>query len=181
MEVMTFFGKDSHRYFQQNTGFTLIELIVVISIIGTLLVFSFPLFSGSNLFSDSKSDVGDVVRLIDDLKKRAVDRNIDFKLHIDKSSNKLWVTNDSMDEEANQNAEKKSVYFSKNISIVDIEFPGFQKRDESEYQIQFSRLGYSDFALIHLTNGEKNITLKIEPFLSKVQLLDRHIYFYDGI
>ncbi len=162
-------------------GFTLIELIVVISIIGALLLFSFPLFSGVKLFSDSKGSVGDMVRLINDLKKRAVEQNIDFKLHIDKNSHRLWITNASMDDEENKDAEAKGVHLSKKFSILDVEFPGFQKTDDQEYQIRFAYQGYSDFALIHLTEGEKNITLKIEPFLSKVQFIDRHIYLDDCI
>ncbi len=162
-------------------GFTLIELIVVISIVGTLLLFSFPLFSGFNLFSDSKGSIGDMVRLINDLKKRAVDQNIDFKLHIDKSSNRIWITNTSMDDEASENAEAKGVQLSKNLSILDVQFPGFQKIDDNEYQIRFASQGYSDFALIHLTKDEKNITLKIEPFLAKVQFIDRYIYLDDCI
>ncbi len=162
-------------------GFTLVELIVVISIVGILLLFSLPLFSGVNFFSDSKGSVGDIVRLINDIKKRAVEQNIDFKLHIDKNSNRLWITNASMDDEANNNAEAKGVQLPKNLSILDVQFPGFHATDDQEYQIRFANHGYSDFVLIHLTEGGQNVTLKIEPFLSRVQFIDSHIYLDDCI
>ena len=161
------------------SGFTLIELIVVISIAGTLLLFSFPLFSDLNLFSDSKGGVGDIVRLINDLKKRAVEQNIDFVLHIDTGAGMIWVADDTMDDEAREAAEEKGVHFSEDIYVLDVEFPGFKQRSDLKYQIRFKSQGYSDFALIHLTKDDKNITLKIEPFLSRVQLMDRHIYFDD--
>jgi len=104
------------------SGFTLIELIVVISIIGTLLLFSFPLFSDLDLFSNSKGGVGDIVRLINDLKKRAVEQNIDFLLHIDRGSGMIWVTDDTMNDEAREAAEEKGVYFSEDIYVLDVEF-----------------------------------------------------------
>ncbi|MEN8211516.1 MAG: type II secretion system protein [Thermodesulfobacteriota bacterium] len=163
------------------SGFTLIELIVVISIVGTLLLFSFPLFSDLNLFPGSKGGVGDIVRLINDLKKRAVKQNIDFSLHIDRGSGMIWVADDSMDAEAREAAEEKGVHLSEDLSLLDVEFPGFKQRDALKYQIRFRSEGYSDFALIHLTKDEKNITLKIEPFLSQVQLIGRHIYLDDCI
>ena len=159
----------------------MIELIVVISIIGTLLLFSFPLFSDLDLFSNSKGGVGDIVRLINDLKKRAVEQNIDFLLHIDRGSGMIWVTDDTMNDEAREAAEEKGVYFSEDIYVLDVEFPGFRQGDAVNYQIRFRSEGYSDFVLIHLTKKEKNITLKIEPFLSQVQLIERHIYFDDCI
>ncbi len=163
------------------TGFTLIELIVVISIVGALLLFSFPVFSNFNLFSDSKGSSGDIVRLINDLKKRAVEQDIDFFLHIDAGSAMLWVTNDAMDDKDRQVAEDKGVCFAQALSVLDVKFRNFGQSDESEYQIRFSKQGYSDFALIHITEDEKNITLKIEPFLFQVQLIDRHVYFDDCI
>ncbi len=57
-----------NRY-KKISGFTLIELIVVISIVATLLLFSFPVFRDIVLFYDSASQVGSIVRLINDLKK----------------------------------------------------------------------------------------------------------------
>ncbi len=167
--------------FRKISGFTLIELIVVISIAGTLLFFSFPLFSNFNLFSDSKGGSGDIVRLINDLKTRAVEQDIDFVLHIDAASAMLWVTNDAMGEKDRHAAQEKGVNLPEDLSVLDVEFLNFRQSGEPEYQIRFSKQGYSDFALIHITEGEKNITLKIEPFLFQVQFIDRHVYFDDCI
>jgi len=149
------------------------------SITAVLLLFSVPLFRDISLFSDSASQVGDIVRLINDLKNRAVEKNIDFMMHVDSKSGMVWVTDDSMDDAARQTAKEKGVLLSDGITVLDVEFPGIDEAGGEEYRIRFRKQGYSDFALIHLIENEKSITLKIEPFLSKVQVLDKHVYLKD--
>ncbi len=166
---------------KKTAGFTLIELMVVISIISILLLFSFPLFRDFNLFSDSTGQVGDIVRLINDLKKRAVEKHVDFVLHMDSGSGQVWVTDHAMEDEAEEAAKQKATQLSDKITLLDVEFPGNRETGIQEYQIRFKASGYSDFALIHIIEDEKNITLKIEPFLSQVQLLDEHVYLEDCI
>jgi len=163
------------------SGFTLIELTVVISIISILLLFSFPLFRDLGLFSDSTGKVGDMVRLINDLKKRAVEKNVDFILHMDSGSGQVWVTDHAMEDEAKETAKEKATRLSDTITLLDVEFPGNKETGTREYQIRFNARGYSDFALIHIIEDDKNLTLKIEPFLSRVQLLDEHVYLEDCI
>jgi hypothetical protein len=139
------------------------------------------LFRDIGLFSDSESQVGDIVRLIDDLKKRAVEKNVDFILHLDSGSGMVWVTDVTMKDEARKMAKEKGVLFSDGLTLLDVEFPGIKDTGAREYQIRFRSQGYSDFALIHIIEDEKNITLKIEPFLSHVLLLESHVYFEDCI
>ncbi len=165
--------------YKKTSGFTLIELMVVISIVATLLLFSLPVFRDIVLFYDASSQVGNVVRLINDLKKRAVKQNVDYQMHLDPGSGMVWVTNDDMDDAAKEAAKEKGVSFSDKIDIVDVEFPGI--KETGNIEIRFRKQGYSDFALIHLIQDEKNITLKIEPFLAQVQLLDKHVYLEDCI
>jgi len=161
------------------SGFTLIELIVVISIVSILLLFSFPVFRDISLFSDSSSQVSDIARLINDLKNRAVEKNIDFFMHCDPQAGRIWVIDDTMGNEAREAAKENHAKLSENITFLDVEFPGVRDAGAQEYRIRFRKQGYSDFALIHIIEDEKNITLKIEPFLSKVQVLDKHIYLED--
>ncbi len=161
------------------SGFTLIELIVVISIISILFSFSFPLFKNITKPYDSEGKAADIVRLINDLKKRAIKLNLDFTMHIDTGLGMIWVTDESMDDEAKEEAEKNGKLLSEDILILNIEFPGIKTSGTEEYKIKFRKLGYSDFALIHIIEHEKNITLKIEPFLSKVQKLNKHVFFED--
>ena len=116
-----------------------------------------------------------------DLKKRAVKQNVDFLMHLDPGSGMVWVTSDDMDEAAAEAAKETGVFFSDQIEIVDVEFPGIRETGNIEHRIRFRKQGYSDFALIHLIQEEKNITLRIEPFLAQVELVNKHVYLEDCI
>ena len=159
----------------------MIELIVVISIVALLLSFSFPVVRDIRLFSDAAGQAGDIVRLMDDLKKRAVEKQVDFLMHVDTKSGRLWVSDAAMNDEERETAKEKGVRLSDGLVILDIEFPGIRETGPREHRIRFRKQGYSDFALIHLMDSENNITLKIEPFLSRVQVFNKHVYIEDCI
>ena len=166
---------------REAKGFTLVELIVVISLIAILLVFSVPVFQNFHLFSDSKGQTGKIARLVKDLKQRSLRKNVDYFMHIDSSSNMVWISNDSMDEELSEKAKEDAIALSENFSLLDVEFFGVKETGRKEYRIRFRKQGYSDFALIHILENENNLTLKIEPFLSTAEILDRHVFLEDCI
>lgn len=153
--------------------------MIVISIVSILLLFSFPVVKDLGLFSNSSRQAGDIIRLINNLKKRAIEQHLDFLLHMDSGSNVVWVTDDAMNNEAKETAKDKGTLLSDDLTILDVEFPGVKETGAQEYRIRFKKQGYSDFALIHMVENGENLTLKIEPFLSQVQLLDRHVYLED--
>ncbi|OGR14363.1 MAG: hypothetical protein A2097_12795 [Desulfobacula sp. GWF2_41_7] len=163
------------------SGFTLMELTVVIVITSTLLFFSIPMLRDIPLFSDPNGRTGDIVRLINDLKKRAVEKNLDFSMHIDTGSGFVWITDETMNDEKKREAKQNGKRLSSSITVLDIEYPGMMETSAGEYEIFFKKSGYSDFALIHIIENKKNLTLKIEPFLPNAQLWDRHIHFEDCI
>ncbi len=152
------------------SGFTLIELILIISIMSILLTFSLPLFQNFNLLSNS-DNVQILVNSINNLKKKAVEQHIDFFMNIDTGTSTIWVSNESMNEKEIEDARKKGYLIPENMIISEIKIPGIKERGIQEYQIRFNKKGYSDLAFIHIISNEKHITLKIQPFLSKVQLI----------
>ncbi len=164
----------------RTAGFTLIELIVVLSILAGLLVFSLPVFRKVDLFSNTDTQAGQIARLVNDLKNRAMENNTDIILHVETAGQTIWVSTQGMDEDALEEARSNGFSLPDGLVILDVEFPD-AKQSSADYQIRFRKQGYSDFALIHMNNGEDNLTLKIEPFISKALLLDEHVSFEDCI
>lgn len=118
----------------------------------------------------------DIVHLMTDLKKRSIESNFNYLMHLDKDTRKIWVTHEGMDDQTKNQAKEKTIQISDKIIILNVEFPGIQETGNHEYKICFKKQGYSDSALIHIIDNKKKITLKIEPFLSEVQVINNFIY-----
>jgi prepilin-type N-terminal cleavage/methylation domain-containing protein len=164
---------------QEKSGFTFLELIVVISIVSVLLFLSIPVFNKIAIFSTPSGHIRDMVRLMENLKARAIKENTDFTLHLQPGSALFWVTHINMNEEAMQEAEDNATALSDDIVFLELVYPGIQQTSNQEHRLMFHKEGYSDFAILHVTDKNTNISLKLEPFLSTVQVIDGHASFED--
>ncbi len=163
------------------SGFTIIELVVVISIISLLLFFSIPSFDNFRLFQDSGSEIGRVVSLIEKAKKTAVYENTDFLMVIDTANQRIWFKKADSEEKETGETEKAGVALS-DSRILDIVTPVGNDAGKELFKLTFSRKGHSDMAIIHFRDSEENdLTLRIEPFLVTPDLKSGYHDFGDCI
>jgi prepilin-type N-terminal cleavage/methylation domain-containing protein len=173
------------------SGFTLIELVIVLTIICLTLFFSVPVLKNIHIFSNSDNEIDKLLFLIGKLKNESVHENKNMTLHIDILEQQIWIVKEVTKaktefylEEEKENIVKKSSIILSQIRILSVEFTGEKqfvcKNDQNEYQIRFNSNGYSDMALIHLRDKDDNdITIIIEPFLLKAGIEDKYISFED--
>ncbi|MCP3940076.1 MAG: prepilin-type N-terminal cleavage/methylation domain-containing protein [Desulfobacteraceae bacterium] len=159
------------------SGFTLIEVVVVITIISGMLFFTIPMFNGAGIFRDTNKETGKLIQLIQSLKRKSLGADRDFFLNISMESHAVWVTDSTMDETAREEAGEDYLFDA--WQIIGIEFPA--DVSPSPLGIRFSKKGYSDMVIIHLNDGEEAVSLKIEPFLPEVEVVNRYISFDDCI
>ncbi|MBU1195805.1 MAG: type II secretion system GspH family protein [Proteobacteria bacterium] len=159
------------------SGFTLIELIVVVIIFSILLSLSFPMIRKFSLFSDDGGQAVSIAHLIDELKIKAMNEHTDYILHLEPSSGRLWISHDQMDDELKEIALQKAVLLADGTRIIEIQFADDGRTRSSEYQIRFRERGFSDFAYIRMIEKDNPLTLAIEPFLPQTRILDKHVYF----
>lgn len=166
--------------FKQTKGFTLIELIIVISLISIMLYLAIPRFQ-SNVLSDSTKEVSRWILLkIPYIKERAAREQKRYILHVSLDSNKLWITNAAMTQEALQSEETNGYKLPEDIKLLDVEYPDQEKISVGEADINFSEKGYSDKAIIHLENDDnEKFSFLIEPFLLNVRLYSSYAGFGD--
>ncbi|MBW2492550.1 MAG: type II secretion system protein [Deltaproteobacteria bacterium] len=166
--------------FKQTKGFTLIELIVVISLISIMLYFAIPRFQ-SYVPSDSTKEVSRWILLkIPYLKERAAKEQKKYILHVSLDSNMLWITHETMAREAIESAESNGYILPQDIKLLDVEYPDQKKISVGQADIYFNEKGYSDKAIIHLENDDnEKFSFLIEPFLLRVRLYNSYAEFGD--
>ena len=166
--------------FRLNQGFTLIELIVVITLISLMLFFAIPRFQ-VDVLSDNTNKVSRWIMLkVHSLKEKAVREQKLYVLHISLDSNRLWVTSEIMSQEELQATEANGYELSNDINLLDVEYPDEEKISVGRADIYFYKKGYSDKAIIHISNDDnERRSFLIEPFLSRVRLYNKYIGFED--
>ncbi len=157
-------GKLNNHIF--SSGFTLIELIVVMSIISLLVLFAVPEFSHRIIRDDTKITVNQIVYNIENLRQNARIQNKDLYMCFQTATNFIYMGErppapDLPDTEASSRFPLPS-----DVRIDDIEFFIPPAQMNSTPCIRFDKKGYSDWAIIHLSDTDgRNFSLVVEPFL----------------
>ena len=159
------------------SGFTLMELIVVMALLTIMLVFSVPRFHETLFLDESKTGSRWIMGKIQSLKEAAVRNQRNYTLHFDLDTDHYWETDDSMPEQDIEDAAMQTEPLPDGLKIADIEFPVRGKVSSGRTDITFYKNGYSDKALIHVQDGESYVSYLIEPFLSEVTRYDTYAGF----
>jgi len=161
-------------------GFTLIELIVVISLMGLMLFFTLPRLGDNPFLEDSKQSSRWLIGKVQTLKERAIREQKQHSLHFDLDSGRIWETNESMSAEDIENAALNSSYsLPDDLRIIDIEYPHKGKTYSGQAEITFYKAGYTDKVLVHMQEEESYLSFLIEPFLANVQFFESYTGFDD--
>lgn len=155
------------------------ELVVVVSILSLLLIFSVPLFRDISEYSNRRPGISGLVNLIQSLKQKAVRLDKDFFLFLDTGSGLVWTVDETMDDSARETARENGIVFDEDVSILSVEFFDIQGTAESGNSLRFSKNGYSDRALVHLRENDDDVTLKISTFLPRVEIFRRYVSYDD--
>ena len=160
-------------------GFTLIELIVVIALIGLMLFFSLPRLQHNPFLDDSKKSARWLIGKVQALKESAIRDQKQYSLHFDLDSGRIWETNESMSQEDYESSALNSYALPNDVRIIDVEYPAKEKITSGQTEITFYKAGYTDKAFVHMQEGETYLSFLIEPFLSNVQVIEKYASFED--
>jgi len=155
--------------------------MVVVGIFTIILLFSIPLFRQIHLTSNASDHVSGLIFFLENLKLKAMKENKNFTLYIDSGSGKMYMTDDTMDEDARQAARNNSVSLDGDLQLLNLEFPDDASRASDDKSICFFSKGYSDRVLIHVREQRQEMTIQICMFQKKVHLIDRYVSYDDCI
>ena len=161
---------------EKTSGFTLIELSVVILLAGLLITLTIPRFQTLTISDHLKSSTRKLVILIDNLRNEAVRNHRDYKLIFDLSENSYWVENSEMTDLDRLKAHETRSKFPEDIKILDILFIGGEKQTSGEANVRFYRKGYIQPSLIHIADDHKReFTISLSPFLGEVKVMEEYV------
>jgi len=164
---------------RQSAGFTLIELIVVIALLGLMLFFSLPRLQNNPFLDQSKKSSRWLIGKIQGLKESAVRDQKMYTLNFDLDSGRVWETNESMSQDDIESAFLNGYALPEDLRIIDIEYPTRGKINSGHAAITFYKAGYTDKALVHMQDGDAYLSFLIEPFLPNVQFFEKYASFED--
>ncbi|CAN2040879.1 Protein containing Prepilin-type cleavage/methylation [Candidatus Magnetomoraceae bacterium gMMP-15] len=150
-------------------GFTMLEMIVIIVLLGITLKFAMPSFNKPNTMMDVARRF---IALAGNLRSMSVrDQQIQI-LNFSAAgfSPGYGEKTESILTEKKDHS-TRTITLPDNVSLLDVERPNGEK--ETSGRIHFYKNGYADTVAVHLENdGGDEITLVVEPFLSKVRLYE---------
>ena len=144
-------GRSAHR-----AGFSLLELIIVVTLLGILSAGVVPVFQGTFSSIESEHAVRDLIATIRYAQERAVTDSIEYRLYLEPDNNEYWVAHlagyDEDDrEKVFETIEARGSETALLPSRVEMRRPRARKdRDAGAYYIAFYPNGACDDAKITL-------------------------------
>ena len=164
--------------FLDKRGYTLIELIVVLVLIGLVLTLAAPRLRNALLTDNLKGAARKLIGIISNLRNEAIREQRDYFLHFDLNANRFWVSYGSMTDEERTVAREEGSNLPVDIHVDDVWIMDEGKIVEGDVRIRFTRRGYTQKSAIHLSSEDgRKLTLVLSPFLGKVKVIDKYLEF----
>lgn len=170
----------SRKIFRNSKGYTLIELIVVIILLGLMFGLTVPRFRQAILSDSLDATALRLIGLVQDLRERAISEQVSYVLHIDIRARKIWAFASTATEEEQETARERGFDLPGDVTIQDIwSWSGGKLYDDAT--IRFSRKGYIEQSMIHLQSEDgRQLSLELTPFLGSIKTHEGYVDFNRG-
>ena len=162
-------------------GYTLIELVVVVVLLGMIFSFAAPKFRDAVLTDDLKSTTRKLIGKIRELRTESIQSHRDQYLNFDLEKNRYWhVSGSTAPEQKTPAPDNAVVNLPGTVRITDIWFKDKGKKIAGETAIRFTKNGYAQQSSIHLESQDgREFTIVVNQFLPEVKVIESYVEFED--
>jgi prepilin-type N-terminal cleavage/methylation domain-containing protein len=161
-----------------ESGFTLMELIAVLFVLSIMFAFVVPEFSRKMIRNDAETTLNWIVFNASKLKKEARNQGNDLFMCINPAENLILIKKNSSDPEITEMDILDQFSVPEDLSLDRVEFNRPDQEGDNDFCIQFYKKGYSDHAIIHISDNDGNFfSCLIQPFLHKVNVYNEDVQF----
>ena len=183
---LLFFGSANFPYFtfkkasHHTRGYTLIELIVVIVLLGLMFGITVPRFRQALLNDSLDTTALRLVGLVQNLRERAISGQVSYILHFDIREKRIWSFASTASEEEQETARERAYELPADVKIQDV-WSWSNGKFFNEGTIRFSRKGYIEQSMIHLQSEDgREVSLELIPFLGSIKIHEGYVDFDRG-
>ena len=160
----------THRSF---SGFTLLELIVVMAVIGTVLVLTLPRLSLPGIRNDLEAVARQLIDTHRRLRAEAAALQLHHTLHLDLDRQRIWISNAGMNPDQTAAVAAQGYDLPRRVRLECLHLPGGGKIESGTYEVQYFPDGHNYMVDVDLgESGGRELTLRIEPFLAEARIAD---------
>lgn len=167
------------RRIADTSAFTLIELIVVISLAAIMLFFAVPRLERSFFTGDSRKLSSWLLNNVSALRSGSVEKQRILALYVEIDENKLWTGRaSSVEEEKIIQKQSGGFRVPSGYRLTDVTYPGAASIKSGTARIRFYPGGYCDRAIIHVMTPEgSRISYQIQSFIPNVKIRKANVKF----
>jgi prepilin-type N-terminal cleavage/methylation domain-containing protein len=159
----------------EEKGFTLLELIVVTALIGTMLAISVPSLRNA-LFTDPlKATTRKIIGLVTGVRELAVRSQQPYLVHISQLENRIWYEKDvgKGEIQANDTPQQGELLFPESVRITGVWVGADVELSDGHLVVWISKQGYLVDTIIRLEDDDGNhLNVQFYPFLEPAIVSD---------
>ncbi|MBW2503355.1 MAG: prepilin-type N-terminal cleavage/methylation domain-containing protein [Deltaproteobacteria bacterium] len=163
---------------QHNAGFTLVEIVVVVTLISLFMFLSVPLFSalGANDLDTSARRISGTIKY---LYNESAMSGSEYRLIYDLNTGSYRALVHGAGGEVNKDmAQGREARLKGDVQFLDVQLPGRGKFTEGQVTTRILPTGWIDETIIHLSDGKNNLlTLKVVPLTGITEVFEGYREF----